>query len=57
MEAACELTAEGMEVVPEIMIPLVGIVKELSLSREEVCKTAEAVMAEKGMKIDYKVGP
>lgn len=56
MEAACELTAEGMEVVPEIMIPLVGIVKELSLSREEVCKTAEAVMAEKGMKIDYKVG-
>ncbi|HOW14358.1 pyruvate, phosphate dikinase [Methanosarcina sp.] len=56
MEAACELTAEGMEIVPEIMIPLVGLVKELSLSREEVCKTAEAVMAEKGMKIDYKVG-
>jgi pyruvate,orthophosphate dikinase len=56
MEAACELTAEGIEIIPEIMIPLVGLVKELSLSREEVCKTAEAVMAEKGMKIDYKVG-
>jgi pyruvate,orthophosphate dikinase len=56
MEAACELTAEGMEIVPEIMIPLVGIVKELSLSKEEVCKTAETVMVEKGMKIDYKVG-
>ncbi len=56
MEAACELTAEGMKIVPEIMIPLVGLVKELSLSKEEVCKTAEAVMAEKGLKIDYKVG-
>lgn len=56
MEAACELTAEGIKIVPEIMIPLVGLVKELSLSREEVRKTAETVMAEKGMKIDYKVG-
>ncbi|KKG26433.1 pyruvate, phosphate dikinase [Methanosarcina sp. 2.H.T.1A.8] len=56
MEAACELASEGMEIVPEIMIPLVGLVKELSLSREEVCKMAEAVMAEKGVKIDYKVG-
>ena len=33
-----------------------GLVKELSLSKEEVCKTAETVMSEKGMKIDYKVG-
>ena len=56
MEAACELTAEGMKIVPEIMIPLVGLVKELSLTREEVCKIAETVMAEKGVKIDYKVG-
>jgi len=56
IEAACELAAEGMEIVPEIMIPLVGLVKELTLSREEVCKMAETVMAEKGIKIDYKVG-
>jgi pyruvate,orthophosphate dikinase len=56
MEAACELTAEGLKVVPEIMIPLVGLVKELTLTKEEVSKTAGAVMAEKGMKIDYKVG-
>ncbi|MDD3246975.1 MAG: pyruvate, phosphate dikinase [Methanosarcina sp.] len=56
MEAACELAAEGMEIVPEIMIPLVGLVKELTLSKEEVCKMAETVMAEKGIKIDYKVG-
>ena len=34
MEAACELAAEGMQIVPEIMIPLVGLVKELTLTRE-----------------------
>lgn len=56
MEAACELSAEGMKIVPEIMIPLVGLVKELSLTREEVCKMAETVMVEKGTKIDYHVG-
>ena len=56
MEAACELANEGMQIVPEIMIPLVGLVKELSITREEVCKMAEAVMTEKGVKIDYKVG-
>ena len=56
MEAACELAAEGMEIVPEIMIPLVGLVKELTLTKEEVCKMAETVMAEKGIKIDYLVG-
>lgn len=56
MEAACELTNEGMKITPEIMIPLVGLVKELAITREEVCKMAETVMAEKGVKIDYKVG-
>ncbi|AKB58408.1 pyruvate, phosphate dikinase [Methanosarcina barkeri] len=56
MEAACELTNEGMKITPEIMIPLVGLVKELAITREEVCKMAEKVMAEKGVKIDYKVG-
>lgn len=56
MEAACELAKEGMQIVPEIMIPLVGLVKELSITRKEVCKMAETVMAEKGVKIDYKVG-
>ena len=56
MEAACELSAEGMQIVPEIMIPLVGLVKELTLTREEVCKMADTVMAEKAIKIDYHVG-
>lgn len=56
MEAACELAKEGMQIVPEIMIPLVGLVKELSVTREEVCNMAETVMAEEGVKIDYMVG-
>ena len=56
MEAACELAAEGVHVIPEIMIPLVGLAKELSLTRSETCKMAETVMAEKGTKIDYHVG-
>jgi pyruvate,orthophosphate dikinase len=56
MEAACELAAEGVHVIPEIMIPLVGLVKELSITRGETCKMAETVMAEKGIKIDYHVG-
>jgi pyruvate,orthophosphate dikinase len=56
MEAACELAAEGVHVIPEIMIPLVGLAKELALTRKEVCKMAETVMAEKDIKIDYHVG-
>lgn len=56
MEAACELAAEGVHVIPEIMIPLVGLAKELSITRNETCKMAETVMAEKGIKIDYHVG-
>ena len=56
MEAACELAAEGVHVIPEIMIPLVGLAKELTLTRSEVCKMADMVMSEKGIKIDYHVG-
>jgi pyruvate,orthophosphate dikinase len=56
MEAACELAAEGIHVIPEIMIPLVGLEKELSITRKETCKMADAVMVEKGIKIDYHVG-
>ena len=56
MEAVCELSNEGMKIVPEIMIPLVGLVKELSITRSEVCRMADAVMNEKGVNIDYKVG-
>ncbi len=57
IEAAIEVIAEtGMAVIPEIMIPLVGEVKELKYVKDIVVKTAEAVMAEKGKKVEYMVG-
>lgn len=56
MEAACELAAEGTRVEPEIMIPLVGHVKELAFSKARAIKMAEAVMEETGTKVEYKVG-
>ena len=55
-EAAIELYKEGVDVKPEIMLPLVGIGEELAILRRIVEETAEKVMAEKGVKIDYLVG-
>ncbi len=56
MEAAVACNKDGMNVVPEIMIPLVGEVKELRFVKKHVVETAEAVLAENNMKFDYKVG-
>ena len=47
---------KGFDVVPEIMIPLVGEVKELAYVKNIVVETAKEVMDEKGTVIDYKVG-
>ena len=57
IEAAIETRQEtGIEVVPEIMIPLVGEVKELEYVKNTVDETAKAVMAERGVEIPYMVG-
>ncbi len=56
IEAACELVNDGMSIVPEIMIPLVSHVKELQIVKKQVVKIASDVMAEKGVKINYKIG-
>ncbi|MBN2488544.1 MAG: pyruvate, phosphate dikinase [Methanosarcinaceae archaeon] len=56
IEAACELTAEGMSIVPEIMIPLVGHVKELEIVKKNLIRVAESVMERKNIKLDYLVG-
>src|SRR5205823_7061272 len=56
MEAACQLNKEGLKVVPEIMIPLVGAVKELRDQKTIVDRVAADVMKEKGVKITYLVG-
>jgi pyruvate, orthophosphate dikinase len=56
IEAACQLYKEGLKVVPEIMIPLVGDVKELKDQRAVVDRVAMDVMKETGVKIKYLVG-
>ncbi len=56
IEAACQLTKEGIKVVPEIMIPLVGDVKELRDQKAVVVRVAAEVMKERGVKVKYLVG-
>src|SRR4029079_16308013 len=56
MEAACQVHKEGLKVVPEIMIPLVGLVKELRDQKAIVTRVAEQVMKEQGVKVKYLVG-
>jgi len=55
-EAAAKLHKEGLKVVPEVMIPLVGIVKELRDQKVIVDRVAADVMKEQGVKIKYLVG-
>ena len=57
IEAAVEVSQEkGISIQPEIMIPLVGDVRELAFVKKIVVETAEKVMEEKGIKIPYMVG-
>ncbi len=56
LEAACRCNKEGLKVVPEIMIPLVGLVKELRDQKVIVDRIAADVMKEQGVKIKYLVG-
>jgi pyruvate,orthophosphate dikinase len=56
IEAACRLQKEGMKVVPEIMIPLVGMVKELRDQKTVVDRVAAEVMKAEGVKVKYLVG-
>jgi len=57
IEAAINVTKEGnFTVKPEIMIPLVGEVKELEYIKKIVDETAKKVMEEQGLTLEYKVG-
>ena len=57
LEAAIEVHEEdGYDITPEIMIPLVGEVKELKYVKDIVVETAEQVKAEKGSNIEYHIG-
>ena len=55
-EAACEVRREGIEVVPEVMIPLVSTPEELRLQRAVVDAAAAEVFAAEGMVVPYLVG-
>jgi pyruvate,orthophosphate dikinase len=55
-EAAVEVSKSAAAPVPEIMIPLVGIKRELDITRALVERVAEAVFAETGKTIEYSVG-
>lgn len=56
IEAAINVKKEGIDVHPEIMIPLVGILKELQYVKKIVVETAKEVMDKAGVSVDYKVG-
>jgi len=57
IEAALNVRREtGMDIIPEIMIPLVGEVKELAFVKKTVTETAAKVMEERGENIKYHVG-
>ena len=55
-EAACKLKKENVDVKPEVMVPLVGSVTELKMQKDIIVATAEKVMSETGVRVDYLVG-
>jgi pyruvate,orthophosphate dikinase len=56
IEAACEVKKEGVDVLPEIMIPLVGHEKELEILRRMTVTVADKVISSYGVNLDYLVG-
>lgn len=56
MEAACALNKEGYDIVPEIMIPLVGDVKELHYLKEKIEQVAKETLAANKASFSYKIG-
>lgn len=56
IEAAIAVSKEGIKIEPEIMIPLVGELKELQYVKKLVCETANTIIKETGISISYHVG-
>ncbi|NLA44119.1 MAG: pyruvate, phosphate dikinase [Candidatus Cloacimonetes bacterium] len=56
IEAALNVKAKGIKVIPEIMVPLVGIETEFKMQDEIIRSTAEKIFAERGDRIDFLVG-
>ncbi len=55
-QAACRCAKRGVEVIPEVMIPLVGHVNELKMEREKLETVARQVMEEEGIEVEYMFG-
>jgi len=55
-QAACRCAKRGIEVLPEVMIPLVGHVNELKLEREKLERVAKEVVEEEGVDLEYMFG-
>ena len=57
IEAACEVKREfGYHIVPEIMVPLIGDVKEFKYVKDIIKKVADEVIAEAGIDMEYQIG-
>lgn len=56
IQAAIEVSKSGVKISPEIMVPLVGDVKELKYVKNVIVETAEKVLAENNYKLDYHIG-
>ena len=54
--AACELKKEGKNPMPEIMVPLIGILYELKQQKEIIQKVAKEVFAEYGVEVEFEIG-
>ncbi|MBI4637988.1 MAG: pyruvate, phosphate dikinase, partial [Candidatus Rokubacteria bacterium] len=56
MEAACTAAAAGVQVEPEIMIPLTGTVGEMRYTYDQTKKVADGIIAEMGVPVQYLIG-
>ena len=56
MQGAIEATKQGVKVIPEIMIPLVGEVKEFKIIRDLIKETVDSIIEEEGVTVDYTIG-
>lgn len=56
IEAAIEVNKKGQNIIPEIMIPLICDVKELKFVKNVVVKTADQIIADSGVALEYHVG-
>ncbi len=55
-EAACQLKKEGIDVDPEVMIPLVGMISELKYVKQDLVKTAQEIIMKYDVELEYKFG-